>query len=270
MKEIEYFIPRLNGWLKLSLDTYLSLLFTQEDKKFSKIKIPKDLPIRFLDSSSPSPQEQASFQLGNYVEVLIKQNLILENKGKGRIKILNDNNQLKEEKIYEIWTRGKIISNDMNSKILFVELNDQINIVDNMELVRPLKEIKPTQNVLVAYNLRQIASNEYNLMKDEFDKILATNSNNINKLLYIKYDVINGSLLFFGDKNALNNLTLLKQNEERYKKNNDEQNSISDFSNTNSNNNLIGIGIKSPSSHSENSENKFIILDEEINNEINE
>ena len=82
------------------------------------------------------------------------------------------------------------------------ELNDQINIIDNMELVRPLKEIKPTQNLLVAYNLRQIASNEYNLMKDEFDKILATNSNNINKLLYIKYDIINGSLLFFGDKDS--------------------------------------------------------------------
>lgn len=271
MKAIEYFIPRLNGWLKLSLDTYLSLLFTQEEKKFSKIKIPKGLPISILDSSSPSSvQEQTSFQPGNFVEVLIKKNIILENKEKGRIKISNDDNEQKEEKTYEIWTRGKIISNDINSKILFVELNDQINIIDNMELVRPLKEIKPTQNLLVAYNLRQIASNEYNLMKDEFDKILATNSNNINKLLYIKYDIINGSLLFFGDKNDLNNLTLLKQHEERYNKNNDEQNSISDFSNTNSNNNLIGIGIKSPSGHSENSENKLIILDDEIKNEINE
>ena len=271
MKAIEYFIPRLNGWLKLSLDTYLSLLFTQEEKKFSKIKIPKGLPVSVLDSSSPSSvQEQTSFQPGNFVEVLIKKNIILENKEKGRIKISNDDNEQKEEKTYEIWTRGKIISNDINSKILFVELNDQINIIDNMELVRPLKEIKPTQNLLVAYNLRQIASNEYNLMKDEFDKILATNSNNINKLLYIKYDIINGSLLFFGDKNDLNNLTLLKQHEERYNKNNDEQNSISDFSNTNSNNNLIGIGIKSPSGHSENSENKLIILDDEIKNEINE
>ena len=271
MKAIEYFIPRLNGWLKLSLDAYLSLLFTQEEKKFSKIKIPKGLPISILDSSSSTPtQEQMSFQPGNFVEVLIKQNLILENKEKGRIKISNDNNEQKEEKTYEIWTRGKIISNDTNSKILFVELNDQINIIDNMDLVRPLKEIKPTQNILVAYNLRQIASNEYNLMKGEFDKNLATNSNKTNKLLYIKYDVINGSLLFFGDKNDLNSLALLKQHEERYNKNNDEQNSISDFSNANSNNNLIGIGIKSPSGHSENSENKLIILDDEVKNEIND
>ena len=271
MKTIEYFIPRLNGWLNLSLDAYLSLLFAQDDKKFSKLKIPKGLPIRILDSSSTHPsQEQTFYQPGNFVEVLNKQSLILENKEKGRIKISNNNTEHKEEKIYEIWTRGKIISNDINSKILFVELNDQINIIDNMELVRPLKEIKPSQNVLVAYNLRHIASNEYNLMKDEFDKTLATNSNNINKLLYIKYDVINGTLLFFGDKNDINNLSLLKQYEERYKKNNDEQNSISDFSNTNSNNNLIGIGIKSPSGHSENSENKLIILDDEIKNEINE
>jgi len=46
----------------------------------------------------------------------------------------------------------------------------------------------------------------------------------------------------------------------------------SDFSNPNSNNNLIGIGIKSPSGKSENSENnsnKNIILEKEIKEEIN-
>ena len=269
MKGIEYFIPRLNGWLSLSLDNYLSILFSQEDKKFSKIKIPKGLPITPIDQSS-SPQEEIDLSPGNFVEVLLKQNLILEsNNKKGQIQVSNTNNNSKEAKLYDVWTRGKIITNDKNAKILFIELNDKIIIIDNMDIIRPLKKVEKTKNVLIAYNLKQISSNEYNLIKNDSNKLLATNSNN-NKLFYIKYDVINASLLCFGNKDDLNNLLLLKQHEERYKKyNNDEQNSFSDKSNPNSNNNLIGVGIKSPGG-SDNSENKVLNLDDDIKNELNE
>ena len=268
MRIVEYFIPRLNGWLSLSLDSYISLLFSQEDKKFCKIKIPKGLPLTISEKDSKT-QEELSLVPGNFIEVLIKQNLILEtNNKKGQIQIANLNNNQKESKSYDVWTRAKIISNDTNSKLLFVELNDQIIIIDNMELVRSLKEIKPTENTLLAYNLKQISNNEYNLIKEEFEQLLLKNSNN-NKLLYIKYDVINTSLLCFGNKDDLSNLLLLKQHEKNNKKmNGEEQNTNSDFSNPNSNNNLIGVKI--PAGNSDNGMGKDIILDNDIKNEINE
>jgi len=268
MRIVEYFIPRLNGWLSLSLDSYISLLFSQEDKKFCKIKIPKGLPLTISEKDSKT-QEELNLVQGNFIEVLIKKNLKLEtNNKKGQIQIANLNENQKDSKSYDVWTRGKIISKDTNSKLLFVELNDQIIIIDNMELVRSLKEIRPTENTLLAYNLKQISNIEYNLIKEEFEKLLLKNSNN-NKLLYIKYDVINTSLLCFGNKDDLSNLLLLKQHEKNNKKmNGEEQNTNSDFSNPNSNNNLIGV--KSPAGNSDNGMGKDIILDNDIKNEIND
>lgn len=268
MKSIEYFITRLNGWLSISLETYLSLLFSQEENKFSKIKIPKGMPIKAIEPDS-SNNDELSLSPGNFVEVLIKQNLILDTNNKnGQIQISNLNNDQKNLKEYDVWTRGKIISNDTDSKLLFIEINDKIEIIDDMSLVRPLKEIRTTSSDFVAYYIKQISNSGYNSIKEEFDKLMNANSNN-NKLFYIKYDIIKSSLLCFGNKNDLNNLLLLNKQEEKYKKNNnnDEQNNNSD-SNPNSNNNLLGV--KGPSRESEDSDKKIIIVDDEKQNEINE
>lgn len=268
MKSIEYFITRLNGWLSISLETYLSLLFSQEENKFSKIKIPKGMPIKAIEPDN-SDKGELSLSPGNFVEVLIKQNLILDTNNKnGQIQISNLNNDQKNLKEYDVWTRGKIISNDTDSKLLFIEINDKIEIIDDMSLVRPLKEIKTTSTDFVAYYIKQISNSGYNSIKEELDKLMNANSNN-NKLFYIKYDIIKSSLLCFGNKNDLNNLLLLNKQEEKYKKNNnnEEQNNNSD-SNPNSNNNLLGV--KGPSRESEDSDKKIIIVDDEKQNEINE
>ena len=91
MTTLEYFIPRLNGWLSLSYENYLSILFSQEDKKFSKIRIPKGLPINTIDKPS-QPNEETCLSPGNFVEVLTKQNLILEpSSKKGQIQISTEN-----------------------------------------------------------------------------------------------------------------------------------------------------------------------------------
>ena len=268
MKSIEYFITRLNGWLSISLETYLSLLFSQEENKFSKIKIPKGMPIKAIEPDSTN-NDELILSPGNFVEVLIKQNLILDTNNKnGQIQISNLNNDQKSLKEYDVWTRGKIISNDTDSKLLFIEINDKIEIIDDMSLVRPLKEIRTTSSDFVAYYIKQISNSGYNSIKEEFDKLMNANSNN-NKLFYIKYDIIKSSLLCFGNKNDLNNLLLLNKQEEKYKKNNnnEEQNNNSD-SNPNSNNNLLGI--KGPSKESEDSDKKIIIVDGEKQNEVNE
>ena len=272
MKIVEYFIPRLNGWLSISLDTYISLLFSKGEKKYCKIRIPKGLPLHILSKESSKTQEELKLIPGNFIEVLLKQKLVLEmNHKKGQIQISNKSDDLNECKTYDVWTRGKIISFDQNLKLIFVEINDQIVIIEDMELIRELREIKPMENTLLAYNLKQISNSDYNEIKEEMNKVLSADSNDNNfNLFYIKYDGINNTFLCFGNKNDLINLSLLKQHEIKNKKiNGEEQNTNSDFSNPNSNNNLIGI--KSPRYICENIDKIILGLDDETKkNEIQE
>ena len=277
MKEFEYFIPQLNGWIPLSLEAYLSLLFSKEDTSFSKIKIPKGLP---LCPKDPSPQKIPENMLlpGNFIEAKLNQNLFLETNPKnGRIQIIT--NSIKSESVsnYEAWYRAKIISYDDNSKLLFVEINENIEIVDNLDLIRPLKEVKYTKNELLAYNIKSIQKSDYEKIKGEIDKInnnteIEESNSAMNKIFEINYSQKDSSLSCIGSKDLFRKISILKQYEQRNKKNiSEEPNTNSDFSNPNSNKNLIGI--KSPSGRSEtsdyNNSNKNIILEKELKEEIN-
>ena len=275
MKEYEYFLPQLNGWLPLSLEAYLALLFPREEPKFSKIKIPKGLTLSPKVSQSQNIAE-SMLLAGNFIEVKINQNLFLEtNQRNGRIEFIQNSEKNSYSMPYDIWYKAKIISYDNNSKLLFVEINDNIEIIDNLDLIRPLKEIKYIKNDLLAFNIKQVQKNEFDLIKNELDKIFNNNNNEDKEkeeLYEITYDIKNLSLSLIGNKDILKNISLLKQYEQRYKKNiYDEPNTNSDFSNPNSNNNLIGI--KSPSGRSETSEknnsNKNIILEKDLKEEIN-
>ena len=275
MKEYEYFLPQLNGWLPLSLEAYLALLFPREEPKFSKIKIPKGLTLSPKVSQSQNIAE-SMLLAGNFIEVKINQNLFLEtNQRNGRIEFIQNSEKNSYSIPYDIWYKAKIISYDNNSKLLFVEINDNIEIIDNVDLIRPLKEIKYIKNDLLAFNIKQVQKNEFDLLKNELDKIFNNNNNEDKEkeeLYEITYDIKNLSLSLIGNKDILKNISLLKQYEQRYKKNiYDEPNTNSDFSNPNSNNNLIGI--KSPSGRSETSEknnsNKNIILEKDLKEEIN-
>ena len=275
MKEYEYFLPQLNGWLPLSLEAYLALLFPREEPKFSKIKIPKGLTLSPKVSQSQNIAE-SMLLAGNFIEVKINQNLFLEtNQRNGRIEFIQNSEKNSYTIPYDIWYKAKIISYDNNSKLLFVEINDNIEIIDNLDLIRPLKEIKYIKNDLLAFNIKQVQKNEFDLIKNELDKIFNNNNNEDKEkeeLYEITYDIKNLSLSLIGNKDILKNISLLKQYEQRYKKNiYDEPNTNSDFSNPNSNNNLIGI--KSPSGRSETSEknnsNKNIILEKDLKEEIN-
>lgn len=274
MKEYEYFLPQLNGWLPLSLEAYLALLFPREEPKFSKIKIPKGLTLSPKVSQSQNIAE-SMLLAGNFIEVKINQNLFLEtNQRNGRIEFIQNSEKNSYSIPYDIWYKAKIISYDNNSKLLFVEINDNIEIIDNFDLIRPLKEINYIKNDLLAFNIKQVQKNEFDLLKNELDKIFNNNNEDKEKeeLYEITYDIKNLSLSLIGNKDILKNISLLKQYEQRYKKNiYDEPNTNSDFSNPNSNNNLIGI--KSPSGRSETSEknnsNKNIILEKDLKEEIN-
>ena len=91
--------------------------------------------------------------------------------------------------------------------------------------------------------------NEYERIKNEIDKA-NNNSNedsnsNKNIIFQMKYDSKNSCFTCIGNRDLFRNISLLKQYEARNKS--EEPYTNSDFSNPNSNNNLIGIGIKSPS-----------------------
>ena len=277
MKEFEYFIPQLNGWIPFSLEAYLTLLFSKECSSFSKIKIPKGLP---LCPKDPSPQKIPENMLlpGNFIETKINQNLFLETNPKnGRIQIIINPGKSESPTNYEAWNRAKIISYDENSKLLFVEINDNIEIIDNLDLIRPLKDIKCTKNELFAYNIKSIQKSEYEKIKSEIDKLnniteLDESNSTMNKIFEIHYNVKDSSFICIGSKDILRKISILKQYEQRNKKNiSEEPNTNSDFSNPNSNKNLIGI--KSPSGRSEtsdnNNSNKNIILEKELKEEIN-
>ena len=279
MKEFEYFIPQLNGWIPLSLEAYLSLLFSKEDTSFSKIKIPKGLP---LCPKDPSPQKIPENTLlpGNFIEAKLNQNLFLETNPKnGRIQLITNSVKSESASNYEAWYRAKIISYDDNSKLLFVEINENIEIIDNLDLIRPLKEVKYTKNELLAYNIKSIQKSDYEKIKGEIDKINDNNNTELdqsnstsNKIFEIHYSEKHSSLSCIGSKDLFRKISILKQYEQRNKKNiSEEPNTNSDFSNPNSNKNLIGI--KSPSGRSEtsdyNNSNKNIILEKELKEEIN-
>ena len=94
----------------------------------------------------------------------------------------------------------------------------------------------------------------------------------MNKIFEIQYNSKDSSLSCIGSKDLFRKISILKQYEQRNKKNiSEEPNTNSDFSNPNSNKNLIGI--KSPSGRSEtsdyNNSNKNIILEKELKEEIN-
>ena len=274
MKEFEYFLPQLNCWLPISLEDYLSLLFPSEDSKFFKIKIPKNIPLSPIDSYLEKIPEKMLIP-GNFIEVKLSRNLFLEaNQKNGRIQLggaplLQSGHPVK----YEVWYRAKIISYEENSKLLFLEINDNVEIIDNFDLIRPLKEIKYIKKDLVAYKINQIHKNEYERIKNDLDKIYINNeeSSEPDKIYEIHYDINKLSLTLLGNRDSLSNISILKQYEDRHKKNmSEEQNTNSDFSNPNSNNNLIGI--KTPSRHSEfseNNSNKNIILEKDLKDEIN-
>ena len=277
MKEFEYFIPQLNGWLSLYLEDLLLILFSRDESAFTKIKIPKGLPLCPKDVSSQKIEKKLLLP-GNFIETKINRNLFLEtNQKNSRIQLALNSNKNTYSINKDIWHRAKIISYDENTKLLFVEVNDNIEIIDNFDLIRPLKEIKYVKNDLLAYNIKSIQKSDYERIKNEIDK--ANNNNNgdsisdNNRIFEMKYDSKNSCFTCIGNRDIFRNISLLKQYEARNKKNiSEEPYTNSDFSNPNSNNNLIGIGIKSPSGKSENSENnsnKNIILEKEIKEEIN-
>lgn len=224
MTKIEYFFPRLNGWLSLSLDDYINLVFTQTDNNFNYINNFRHMPIKIKLNSDENSEPFLPSKLisGNYVEIFLQQELnLLSVNPKGTI-ILNPKKE--NQNIYDCWVQAKIISFDLVNNLLFLEYNDQIIIIDDLVKVRSLTEKKFNNKNLVLYYVKKISNSEYETIKKEIETLTADN----NKNLFYKYDIIKSSLIFLGQKDIIPNL--LKDLEQRYKS--EESNNNSEFSAT--------------------------------------
>lgn len=249
MPKLEYFLQRTNTWLTINIQDYINILFTQEDSKFYKIKSLQGLPIDFLVKDSIQNETKSILNenmiSGNYVEVLNEQELkVKEDKKKGSLILENKNNfNRNDKKKYEVWSRAKIIMADLENQIIFLENNDQLTIIDDINnKIRPLKEEKLIKDDISLYFIREISSSQYDLFKTQLEKIINSNNNNNNnnQLIIHQYDPMNSSLIVIGVSSLIKQLTSLKEWEEKY--NNKE--SIED-NNTNSNKdssqNIIGV-----------------------------
>lgn len=272
MSKIEYFLQRANSWVTLSFSDYLDLLFPQDDKKFSKLKSIKGLPLKYpltqiSNLNDPAVSDISNMNLisGNFVEVLMQKELCLvPDKKRGSLTLENKfNTDNKNKKVYEVWSRAKIISADLEKQIFFLEDNDEeLVIVDDLTKIRPLKEVKLNNNKeeeVNVYCIRRISSSEYDQFKKQFDNL--EKSLTPSGLLFQKFDQEKSCLRCLIKSSLTCQIPALKDFEERYGINEDMSNrSINSNSEVNSNKNSSRNvpGVTSRSGKSEESTDKNV------------
>lgn len=245
MSKIEYYIPRINGWIQLNFEEYLSLLFDQEDQKYNRLKSIKGLPIHLLTENDKTSSknnrsiENSTIVSGNFIEVLLSQNHNIEAENlKGVISLLSSSEGV--QKSYNIWVQAKIVSADIKNKLILLEYNDQIIVVDDLEKIRTLNEVKLNREDITVVYVKKVTNSEYETFKAQYDKISPEN----NKFLFHKYDVIKSSFFLVCNKSYLKNLPFLKELEVHYGLHEDSNNNseANGSSNIDSGKNIIGIG----------------------------
>ena len=237
MTKLEYFFPRLNGWVSLSLEEYVNILFSQDDQKLHFVKNLRHLPLKLKLEPEEIIENFPTSHLisGNFIEIQLKQELnISASNQKGALQINSKEDENSKE--YDIWVQAKIVSFDIGNNLLFLEYNDQIIIVDDLSKIRSLSEKRMAKIDLVLYFIKKISTSDYKSFKKEFDDL----KNESNKILYQESNLIKSNLIIVLEKNCVNNLKILKEFEEKY------GNSREGESNTNSE-----FGITSRSGHSE-------------------
>ena len=237
MTKLEYFFPRLNGWVSLTLEEYVNILFGQDDQKLHSIKNLRHLPLKLKLESEEIPENFPTSHLisGNYIEIQLKQELnISASNQKGFLQINSKEDENSKE--YDIWVQAKIVSFDIGNNLLFLEYNDQIIILEDLTKIRSLSEKKMPKIDLVLYFIKKISNSDHKSFKKEFDDL----KTETNKILYQETNLIKANLIIILEKSCINNLKILKEFEEKY------GNSREGESNTNSE-----FGITSRSGHSE-------------------
>ena len=157
--KIEYYLSEINAWILLDFEDYMNIIFNQEDLKLKIIKSLANIPIKIVSENENmlmiSNPENLIY--GNYIEVLIQQDLSLTINSKKKTHLslsLNPNYKRK----YDIWAQARIVSYDLKNKFLFLEYNEKLILIEDLTKIRPLSEIKKLDNDISIYYIKKISN----------------------------------------------------------------------------------------------------------------
>lgn len=242
--KIEYYLSEINAWILLDVEDYMNIIFNQEDQKLKIIKSLANTPIKLVPEKENilviSNPENLIY--GNYIEVLIQQDLSLTMNSKKNTRLSLSLNQNYKRK-YDIWAQARIVSYDLKNKFLFLEYDEKLILIEDLTKIRPLSEIKKLDNDISIYSIRKISNSEYKNFKTEYEALYSKLEEEEQKLLFHNYNSISSSLFVILPKNNINDLPSLKEFEKNYgntEENNSRSNNIEKSDKNKKSNDLNG------------------------------
>ena len=133
--KIEYYLSEINAWILLDVEDYMNIIFNQEDQKLKIIKSLANTPIKLVSENENENMlvisNPENLIYGNYIEVLIQQDLSLTINSKKKTHLslsLNPNYKRK----YDIWAQARIVSYDIKNKFLFLEYDEKLILIEDL------------------------------------------------------------------------------------------------------------------------------------------
>ena len=230
--KIEYYLSEINAWILLNVEDYMNIIFNQEDQKLKIIKSLANTPIKLVSENENENMlvisNPENLIYGNYIEVLIQQDLSLTINSKKKTHLslsLNPNYKRK----YNIWAQARIVSYDIKNKFLFLEYDEKLILIEDLTKIRPLSEFKKLDNDISIYCIKKISNSEYKNFKTEYEAIYSRLGEEEKKLLFHNFNSIKSFLFVTLPKNNINDLPSLKEFEKSYgntEENNSHSNNI--------------------------------------------
>ena len=230
--KIEYYLSEINAWILLNVEDYMNIIFNQEDQKLKIIKSLANTPIKLVSENENENMlvisNPENLIYGNYIEVLIQQDLSLTINSKKKTHLslsLNPNYKRK----YDIWAQARIVSYDIKNKFLFLEYDEKLILIEDLTKIRPLSEFKKLDNDISIYCIKKISNSEYKNFKTEYEALYSKLGEEEKKLLFHNFNSIKSFLFVTLPKNNINDLPSLKEFEKSYgntEENNSHSNNI--------------------------------------------
>ena len=230
--KIEYYLSEINAWILLNVEDYMNIILNQEDQKLKIIKSLANTPIKLVSENENENMlvisNPENLIYGNYIEVLIQQDLSLTINSKKKTHLslsLNPNYKRK----YDIWAQARIVSYDIKNKFLFLEYDEKLILIEDLTKIRPLSEFKKLDNDISIYCIKKISNSEYKNFKTEYEAIYSRLGEEEKKLLFHNFNSIKSFLFVTLPKNNINDLPSLKEFEKSYgntEENNSHSNNI--------------------------------------------
>ena len=141
MSSLEFYSNEINGWVHIPINELIELLRENNFLQNNDFYFFDKSNILNIHKEENKLNSNEGISIGNYIEFKIKVIYIIK---------INPNNQKLfiegyEENFIEknkiIWAKGKIVSFDKENNIVFVEHNNSIYVIDDLNNMRKLTDI---------------------------------------------------------------------------------------------------------------------------------